>query len=239
MQDKREYLTNRFKSADIFLSSDQVEVFLQYADILEEWNRKMNLTAITDFEEVVEKHFLDSVYPFALQDFSSAETLLDVGSGAGFPGIPLKILHPGLEITLLDSLNKRITFLNEVIQRLNLDKITAIHGRAEELAQKSEFREKYDLVAARAVAPLNILAEYCLPFVRGKGRFLAYKGENITEELNQAENALKLLGSAPPEALIYRLPGSEAGRSLVICPKMTSTAAKYPRRAGNIAKKPL
>ena len=239
MQNKQEYLIKTFQNAGISLSMDQADAFLQYAVLLEEWNQNINLTAITEFEEVVQKHFLDSVYPFTLLKAKTDITLLDVGSGAGFPGIPLKILFPKLQISLLDSLNKRIRFLNEVIGQLHLTKIQAIHGRAEDFAKQMDYREQFDLVTARAVAPMRILAEYCLPFVRLGGFFWAYKAENVAEEVELAEKAISILGGEGPESLHYTLPESEAGRSLIQYQKTDLSPASYPRKAGTIAKKPL
>ena len=239
MENKRDILTNLFLEAGISLSEKQADLFLCYAALLEEWNQKMNLTAITAFEEVMQKHFIDSVYPFVLSEVNPVQTLLDMGSGAGFPGIPLKILFPELKITLADALNKRIIFLKEVISRLELTKIEAIHTRAEDLGKKSQFREQFDIVTARAVAPLNILAEYCLPFVRIGGVFLAYKSEKVEEELKTAQNALKALGAEEQKPYYYCLPGTETGRSLLVYRKTQKTPLSYPRKAGTITKKPL
>ena len=239
MQNRQDYLIKTFQNAGISLSMEQADAFLQYALLLEEWNQKINLTAITDFQEVVHKHFLDSVYPFTLLKANTDITLLDVGSGAGFPGIPLKILFPKLQISLLDSLNKRIRFLNEVIGQLHLTKIQAMHGRAEDYAKQMDYREQFDIVTARAVAPMRILAEYCLPFVRLGGYFWAYKAENVAEEVKLAEKAISILGGEGPESLHYTLPESEAGRSLIQYQKTDLSPASYPRKAGTIAKKPL
>ena len=239
MDNKRDILTDLFSEAGISLSEKQVDLFLCYAALLEEWNQKMNLTAITAFEEVVQKHFIDSVYPFVLSEVNPAQTLLDMGSGAGFPGIPLKILFPELKITLADALNKRITFLKEVVSRLELPNIEVIHTRAEDLGKNSQFRDQFDIVTARAVAPLNILAEYCLPFVRIGGVFLAYKSEKVEEELKTAQNALKTLGAEEEKPYYYNLPGTETGRSLLVYRKTGITPLSYPRKAGTITKKPL
>lgn len=239
MQENRELLQKSFQQAGFFLSEDQEDAFLRYARLLEEWNSRINLTAITEFEEVVHKHFLDSVYPFLLLKPQGVTCLLDLGSGAGFPGIPLKIIFPALEITLLDSLNKRVLFLNEVINSLKLEKIKAMHGRAEDLGKNKLYREQFDLVTARAVAPMRVLAEYCLPFARVGGSFWAYKSENMREELQLAQRAIGLLGAEASEPTHYTLPGAEAGRSLIICHKIKESPSSYPRRAGSIAKKPL
>ena len=239
MENRKEILQKCFETAGIALTEAQAAAFLRYAELLEEWNAKMNLTAITEFPEVVRKHFLDCVYPFAEGGIPSDQTLIDVGSGAGFPGIPLKILFPDLKITLIDALNKRVRFLEEVIRALELTEIRAVHGRAEDLARDKAFRERFDLAAARAVAPLPVLAEYCLPFVRKGGRFLAYKSGRVQEELAGTANALKILSARERDSLYYTLPGTEDSRSLLILEKERNTPALYPRKAGTASKKPL
>ncbi len=239
MDNRKDILKNEFERAGIALNETQTAAFLRYAERREEWNAKRNLTAITEFPEVVRKHFLDSAYPFAKGKTGTEQTLADVGSGAGFPGIPLKILFPDLKITLIDSLNKRVRFLEEVIRTLELQEIRAVHGRAEDLARDKAFRERFDLAAARAVAPLPVLAEYCLPFVRKGGRFLAYKSGRVQEELAGAANALKILGARERDSLYYTLPGTEDSRSLLILEKERNTPALYPRKAGTASKKPL
>ncbi len=239
MENRTEILNQGFEAAGIMLSEGQTAAFLRYAELLEEWNEKMNLTAITEFPEVVRKHFVDCVYPFALLKAEGPLTLIDVGSGAGFPGIPLKIMFPALRVTLIDSLNKRVRFLEEVIRTLNLTDIRALHGRAEDLARDPQLRERFDLSTARAVAPLPVLAEYCLPFVRRGGRFLAYKSGQTEEELAGAENALRILGAKENGSLHYSLPGSGDGRSLLILEKQRNTPPIYPRKAGTASKKPL
>ncbi len=211
--------------------------FSVYADLLIEWNEKINLTAITDPREIAIKHFFDSVYPFTLFDLPQGACAADIGTGAGFPSIPLKIVRNDIELTLIDSLNKRINFLETLLDTLNL-KARCIHGRAEELAKTSQMRETFDIAAARAVAPLDKLCEYCLPFVRVGGKFAALKGSSGGEELEQAGNAIKILGGTVGDIKKYTLPdGSE--RTLIIIEKTAPTPEKYPRNAGQIKKKSL
>ena len=184
----------RLKEIGLSLTDRQYEQFDQYYDILVEWNKVMNLTGITEYEEVNEKHFLDSLSIVKSCDMTKVSSLIDVGTGAGFPGIPLKIVFPEIKVVLLDSLNKRIRFLNEVIAKLGLNGIETIHGRAEDFAKKADYREKFDLCVSRAVANLATLSEYCLPYVKVGGYFVPYKSEEVDEEVEQARNAAKILG---------------------------------------------
>ena len=232
----------------IELTEKQLNQFEEYFHLLIEWNEKMNLTAITEREDVYLKHFLDSlsivkVFPELNETVNSGEfSLIDVGTGAGFPGIPLKILFPNANVTLMDSLNKRITFLNEVVNTLNLNEsgsIECIHARAEELAQNKEYREQYDLVVSRAVANLSTLTEYCLPFAKVSGYFIPYKSEKAGEEIAAAGNAIFLCGGTMKKEVSFVLPGSDLKRSLIIIEKRQNTAKKYPRKAGMPAKNPL
>jgi len=253
-------IKNSFQQANLELSCEQAEQFRDYADLLAEWNQKFNLTTITEPVEIVRKHFLDSAAVcYLLQPDSSwkdlgpenvsRETfsvlftekvhLLDVGSGAGFPGIPLKIMFPEWEVTLLDSLNKRVTFLEAVIEKLSLSHCRAYHGRAEEAAHNNEFREQYDMVVSRAVANLSTLLEYTLPFIHKNGSFLAYKSGKVSEEIENADHALSELGGCLKANLAFQLPGTEYSRNLVWITKEKNTAAKYPRKAGTPEKKPL
>ena len=226
----------------IELSDSQVEQFLIYYEMLIEKNRVMNLTAITDFDEVLKKHFVDSLSLVKAYDLDSAGaevSLIDIGAGAGFPGIPLKIAFPNLKVTLMDSLNKRVDFLNEVINALKLDGIDAIHGRAEDFAGPDQLREKYDLCVSRAVANLATLSEYCLPYVKVAGQFISYKSEKVAEELKEAEYAISVLGGRVEEEISFTLPGSDICRNLVVIAKHTETPRKFPRKAGTASKKPL
>ncbi len=243
--DPSEYLQNAFAAEGIALSAEQNAAFLLYADLLEKKNAVMNLTAITDFKDVVHKHFLDSCAPSRLPWFppkGEGTSLIDVGSGAGFPGIPLKILYPELKVTLLDSLQKRVNFLSEVIEALQLKDIRAVHARAEDGARQENLRERFDLVVSRAVAGLPVLAEYCLPYVRVGGSFLAYKGSGAEEETEAAKGAVKRLGGEIAELTGFELPGADGeklGRSLIRIAKTAATPKKYPRKAGTAAKTPL
>lgn len=232
-------LTEKVKELSIVLNDKQIQQFEQYYNILVEWNKVMNLTAITEYEEVVEKHFLDSLTIVNAIHVEKIETLIDVGTGAGFPGIPLKIAFPHLKVTLLDSLNKRIKFLDEVIDLLELNDIKAIHGRAEDYAKQAEYREQYDICVSRAVANLATLSEYCLPYVKVDGLFVPYKSGEIDEELKSSEKAVSILGGKVEEVVKFQLPGTDIGRSFVKIHKIKETKKKYPRKAGMPTKEPL
>lgn len=227
------------RELNIALSEHQLQQFLDYYELLVEWNRVMNLTAITEFDEVIEKHFLDSLCLVKIKELSNSLNVIDLGTGAGFPGIPLKIAFPEVEIVLMDSLNKRINFLNEVIEKLGLKKITAVHGRAEEMARKKEFREEFDLCVSRAVANLSSLSEYCLPFVKKDGCFVSYKSAESDQEIADAKNAIFLLGGKIGDIVKYQIPGSDMGRALVQINKVKPTPKAYPRKAGTPGKNPL
>lgn len=224
---------------NIKLEKRQMCQFLQYYELLVEWNSFMNLTAITDFDEVIKKHFIDSISLIKAIDLTKKLSVIDIGTGAGFPGIPLKIAFPNLKITLLDSLNKRIKFLNEVIDKLELDNIETIHGRAEDFAKDKKYRQAYDLCVSRAVANLSTLSEYCLPYVKTGGKFISYKSEKITDEMNAAKNAIKILGGNILGQVDFNLPDSDIYRNLFIIVKAKETPIKYPRKAGLPSKEPL
>lgn len=224
---------------NIKLEKRQICQFLQYYELLVEWNLFMNLTAITDFDEVLKKHFIDSLSLVKSMDLSKEYSVIDIGTGAGFPGIPLKIAFPNLKITLLDSLNKRIKFLNEVIEKLELKDIKTIHGRAEDFAKDKEYREAYDLCVSRAVANLSTLSEYCLPYVKVGGKFISYKSEKISDEMNAAKNAIHILGGNVSGQVDFNLPDSDIYRNLFIIDKIKETPKKYPRKAGLPSKEPL
>lgn len=226
---------------NIILSDDQKEQFVDYYKILIDWNSKMNLTAITEWEDVVTKHFIDSlVLVKAVSNMTDMSySLIDVGTGAGFPGIPLKIAFPKLRITLLDSLNKRVTFLKEVISSLGLKDINSIHGRAEDVAVLSEYREQYDIVVSRAVANMTVLSEFCIPFSKVGGKFISYKSEKVSEELDSSGKAISILGGKYNSSVDMVLPDTDIFRSLVIIDKFKNTPLKFPRRAGIPSKEPL
>ena len=223
----------------VTLTEKQNQQFLQFYELLVEWNKVMNLTGITEYEEVNEKHFVDSLSIVKALDLSNVNTVIDVGTGAGFPGIPLKIAFPHLKIVLLDSLNKRIQFLNTVIDELGLENIETIHGRAEDFAKKPEYRESFDLCVSRAVANLATLSEYCLPYVNVSGMFIPYKSGEIDEEVQQAKKAIHLLGGKTEDIIKFQLPGSEIGRSFIKIRKTQNTSKKFPRKAGLPVKEPL
>ncbi|MDO5390475.1 MAG: 16S rRNA (guanine(527)-N(7))-methyltransferase RsmG [Eubacteriales bacterium] len=239
MDYKLDLLEQGCRDFGIELTQQQKEQFVRYYEILVEWNQVMNLTAITEFEEVLVKHFVDSLAVSGVMDVDKVDRVIDIGTGAGFPGIPLKIVYPHLEITLLDSLKKRIGFLNEIVDNLGLKKVETIHGRAEEYAKQKEYRETYDLCVSRAVANLSTLSEYCLPYVKVQGHFVPYKSGKIEEELNDSEKALKILGGRLENVHKFQLGDTEMGRSLVIIKKEKSTPKKYPRKAGMPSKEPL
>lgn len=234
-----ERLREKAAAFGIELSDHQLEQFETYYEMLVEKNKVMNLTAITEKNEVIDKHFADSLALIKSGVSLTGQKILDIGTGAGFPGIPLKIAFPELEIVLLDSLNKRIKFLNEVIEALGLEKITAIHGRAEDFAKQKEYREQFDYVVSRAVANLTVLSEYCLPYVKVGGCFIPYKSGEIDEELNNSKKSVQILGGKIEEVVKFQLPDTDIGRSFVKIKKNKNTAKKYPRKAGLPAKEPL
>ena len=215
----------------------QLEQFRMYYEMLVEKNKVMNLTGITEWDEVLEKHFLDSISLIRVIDLDKELTVMDMGTGAGFPGIPLKIAFPKLKVTLADSLNKRVLFLQEVIDALELKDIEAIHGRAEDLARDKRYRENYDLSVSRAVANLSTLTEYCLPFVKLGGQFISYKSGEIEEEVTSSKSAVFLLGGKIKDTVKFEL--GESGRSFIIIDKVKGTPKTYPRKAGTPSKKPL
>ena len=237
MTDIRETLTSQAKELGMKVTPEQAQLFQTYMELLLEWNEKINLTSITEPDQVVEKHFLDSMTLLLWKKLKQGAKVIDVGTGAGFPGIPLKILRPDVDLTLLDGTMKRLNFLGEVCTALKLS-ARRVHKRAEEAGLDKTMRERYDLATARAVAPLNVLAEYCLPLVTMKGYFIAMKGPGAAQELEEAENALDILGAGEPEVMALTLPGGEE-RNLVIAQKLRFTPKGYPRHGGTILKHPL
>lgn len=217
----------------------QIKQFIDYYELLTTWNEVMNLTAITDWDAVCIKHFFDSVSLCRAVDCTQKLSVIDIGTGAGFPGIPLKLVFPNLQITLLDSLRKRVGFLNEVIDTLGLTGIEAVHARAEEFARPDRMRERFDLCVSRAVANLSVLSEYCLPYVKQGGFFVSYKSEKAAEEIKAADKAIRLLGGEVCRETAFTLPFSDIHRNLLVIRKISDTPKKYPRKSGLPAKDPL
>lgn len=241
MEEIMKYNLDKFMAGlgelNISLSDSQIKQFLDYYELLVETNKVMNLTAITEFDDVIEKHFLDSLSLCRVFDLNREVSILDLGTGAGFPGIPLKIAFPEINLVLADSLNKRILFLQEVIDTLQLQKVEAVHGRAEEMARNKVYREQFDLCVSRAVANLSSLSEYCIPFVKEGGVFISYKSGDIDEEANQAKRAIKILGGSLMK--LYKFDLYNQKRSFVMIKKMKRTPKVYPRKAGTPTKEPL
>lgn len=223
----------------IELSDEQIAQFRKYFELLVEWNEKMNLTAITDLEGVYLKHFYDSISPSFYFDFTKVQSVCDVGAGAGFPSIPIKICFPHLRVTIVDSLNKRITFLNHLSEELGLDHMEFVHARAEEFGQNTKYREQFDVVTARAVARLSVLSELCIPLAKQGGFFVALKAAAGAEELKDAKKAISTLGAALREEFSFLLPVEESERSLFVFDKMKQTPKKYPRKPGVPNKTPI
>lgn len=237
---------NDLHELGVILDENQILLFIKYFELLIEWNSFMNLTAITDFDGVLKKHFIDSLSLVKAYNFSDERKyqdgeikLIDIGTGAGFPGIPLKIAFPHLKVTLLDSLQKRVKFLDEVIEKFGLNGIETVHGRAEDYAKPDKLREKYDLAVSRAVANLATLSEYCIPFVKKGGKFICYKSEKVSDELVKAENAVAVLGGKTEGKVDYTLPFSDIYRNLIVIRKVKNTPGGFPRKAGIPSKEPI
>lgn len=225
------------KQLEITLSEDEINKFYEYMKELLIWNEKMNLTAITNSNEIILKHFIDSLT--ITKYLNNCQTILDMGTGAGFPGLPLAIINKNLKFTLADSLNKRIMFLENVKEKLKLDNIELIHGRAEELGKNSENRESYDVAVSRAVARLNVLLEYLLPFIKIGGKCICMKAGNCKEEIKEAEKAMEILGGKIEKIEEFILPNSDINRTVIIIKKEKNTPPKYPRKPGTPAKEPI
>lgn len=225
------------KKIDIEFNDKQINQFYEYMNLLLEWNEKINLTAIIEPEEIILKHFIDSLT--INKYIKNNKTIADVGTGAGFPGIPLKIYRPDLNVTLVDSLNKRINFLNEVISKLNLKDINAIHSRIEDFGKDKKYRENFDYVTARAVANLSTLSEYLIPISKVNGKCICMKGSEIEEELGNSRTAINILGGRIEKIDYFELPDSDISRNIIIIDKLKNTPNKYPRKAGLPSKEPL
>lgn len=230
----KKFLIQKALEHEIEISEECAHKFYVYMNNLKEWNQKINLTAIKEDKEIILKHFIDSVFVY---NKIEGTKMLDIGSGAGFPGIPLKIINNELEVTLLDSVNKKVNFMNDSIEKIGLKKINAIHARAEELGHEEEYREKYDIVVSRAVANMSTLVEYMLPFVKVGGKCLCLKGPNSEDEINQSKNAIKKLGGKIQEIINYKIDENE--RCLVVIMKEKNTEQIYPRKQGKALKEPL
>lgn len=229
---------NKFgKEININFSVEQLDKFYKYMQLLIEWNEKMNLTAITEPEEIILKHFIDSLT--ILKDINDNSKVVDVGTGAGFPGIPLSIMKQDIKITLVDSLNKRLIFLKEVVEQLKLENIEIIHARAEEFGQNKEYREKFDIATSRAVANLSTLSEYLIPLVKVNGKCICMKASEAEEEIEQAKKAINVLGGTINKIDKFNLPKSDIGRTIIIINKEKNTPNKYPRKAGTPSKEPI
>lgn len=237
MEEFKQYFINMLEKINLMLDDKQIEDFYCYMNELIEWNKNINLTAITEEKEIIQKHFIDSLTIFKY--LNKNDKIIDVGTGAGFPGIPLKIADETFDITLLDSLNKRILFLDNVIEKLKLNNIETIHSRVEDAAINPQYREKYDIATSRAVAQLNVLLEYLLPLVKVGGKCICMKGGNLEEELENSKKALEILGGKVEKIESFELPNSDIKRNIIIIKKVSHTPKAYPRKAGTPSKKPL
>ena len=234
-----ELMKNAAEEVGMSLSEEQYNKFIKYMKLIQEWNEKVNLTAITEDEEVVKKHFIDCIKAYKSEELKNAETIIDVGTGAGFPGIPIAIMDEDKKITLLDSLNKRINFLNLVINELGLKNVKTIHSRAEDGAKTKELREKFDIATSRAVANMAVLSEFCLPYVKVGGSFVALKGPAVEEELEGSRNAIGVLGGKLKNIIEVEIEGKDLNHNIVIVSKIKECPSNYPRKAGVVSKKPI
>jgi len=227
------------KAIDVLLNEEQLDSFSEFMGFMIEWNDRVRLTSITEATEVIDKHFIDSLTALKAQVIKDYDKVLDLGTGGGFPGIPLKIINPTIDLTMLDSRLKKIEYLEEVIKVFELKNTVAIHGRAEDYGQLANYREQFNIVVSRAVANLTVLSEYCLPFVKKDGYFIAMKGTKSDEEVNEAKKAIKTLGGAIEEVIEFQLPGTDYDRSIILIKKVGHTPKKYPRTPGKPKKNPI
>ena len=234
-----ELMKTAANSVGMELSEDKYNKFIKYMRLVQEWNEKINLTAILEDEEFVKKHFIDCIKAFKSEELKNAKTVIDVGTGAGFPGLPISIMNENIEVTLLDSLNKRINFLNTVISELGLKNVKTIHSRAEDGARMVELRENFDVATSRAVANMTVLSEYCLPYVKVGGNFVALKGPAIDEELAGSKNAIATLGGRLKSVVELEIEDTDLKHNIVVVEKIKNCSNTYPRKAGIITKKPL
>ncbi|WP_374048109.1 16S rRNA (guanine(527)-N(7))-methyltransferase RsmG [Clostridium sp. MB40-C1] len=242
MSDNRIYydiLETACNSLGLELDEEKYNQFIQYKDLLKEWNEKVNLTAIKEDEEIIKKHFIDSMKIFQFHPLKNSKKIIDIGTGGGFPGIPMKIIRPDIDIVLLDSLRKRINVLDDILYKIGIDDVITMHGRAEEYGVREEHREQYDAVVSRAVANLAVLSEFCIPYVKVGGYFVAMKGPSVDEEIENAKKAVSILGGKIEGIIEVDIEGSDLNHNLVIVKKVKNTPRKYPRKAGMITKNPL
>ncbi len=234
-----ELLNKACANEGLEFDEDKYNKLMQYKDLVIEWNEKINLTAITEEEEFIKKHFIDSIKVFRSSELKDSKKIIDIGTGAGFPGIPIKIINPDIEVVLLDSLNKRVNFLNEVINKLQLKGVTAIHGRAEDFAREKKYREAFDTVVSRAVANMAVLSELCIPYVKLNGHFIALKGPAVDEEIQEGLKAVTTLGGVVEKVIEVEVEDTDLNHNLVIVKKIKETPKVYPRKAGTASKKPI
>ncbi|AAK81652.1 16S rRNA (guanine527-N7)-methyltransferase [Clostridium acetobutylicum] len=227
------------KKIGIEFTEEKYGKFMRYKELLQEWNKVMNLTSIVDDEEIVKKHFIDSIKIFECEHIVKAKRIIDVGTGAGFPGLPIAIMNDDIEVVLLDSLQKRVNFLNEVIKELNLKNISTVHGRAEDFGVDKDYREKFDVAVSRAVANMAVLSEFCLPFARVGGYLVALKGPGINDEISTAKKAIKVLGGTLDKVINVEFENEDFQHNLVVIKKQNGTPKKYPRKAGKVSKNPI
>ena len=232
-------MTEAAKDVDMDLTDKQYEQFIKYMRLVQEWNQKINLTTIIEDEEFIKKHFIDSIKAFKSNELKEAKTLIDVGTGAGFPGLPIAIMNENIQVTLLDSLNKKINFLNLVVNELGLKNVKTIHSRAEDGANDKALREKFDIAVSRAVANMAVLSEFCLPYVKVQGCFIALKGPAVEDELKDCRNALGVLGGKLKEVIKVDIEDTDLKHNIVVVNKIKECPLSYPRKAGSITKKPL